>query len=83
MSTYYRIGGSVIKNGFSGDIDIWYSSKEDFDQAMVGIKTSCRRVQPINNYKGRDHAARLEIFAGSKGDSDYQKMQNHQRISFL
>lgn len=66
LSTYYRIGGSVIKNGFSGDIDIWYSSKEDFDQAMVGIKTSCRKKSSTNwavTYdKGRDHAARSGDF---------------------
>ena len=66
LSTYYRIGGSVIKNGFSGDIDIWYSSKEDFDQAMAGIKTSCREKGSTNwavTYdRGRDHAARSGDF---------------------
>jgi len=66
LSTYYRLGGSIIKNGFSGDIDIWYSSNEDFDQAMAAIKTSCRERNSTNwavTYdRGRDHAARSGDF---------------------
>tara|TARA_B100001094_G_scaffold40487_1_gene35160 strand:+ start:3908 stop:4885 length:978 start_codon:yes stop_codon:yes gene_type:complete len=50
LTKNYSVRGSLVKDDFSGDIDIWYSSKEELDKALGNMDAAFHRKKKSTSW---------------------------------